>query len=107
VRVTKPPPEVVPKDAEEPLFISVTNDVSKGKPKQLFGNSIVVENQVLVRLCPKGEYLEMQRKLAEATLDATSLDGMYSNMRLLGERTNYASKACLELKALIPHFTLP
>lgn len=31
----------------------------------------------------------------------------WAPMRLLGERTNYASKSCLELKALIPHFTLP
>jgi hypothetical protein len=34
-------------------------------------------------------------------------DERWEPMRLLGERTNYASKACLEMKALIPHFTLP
>jgi hypothetical protein len=53
VRAAKPPPEVVPKEPEEPLFTSITNDVSKGTPKQLFGDSIVVESKVLKRLCPK------------------------------------------------------
>jgi hypothetical protein len=77
VRAAKPPPKVVPKDREEPLFTSVTNYVGKGKPKQLFGNSIVVESKVLERLCPKGVSLDMQWNLAEVTLDATSLDNTY------------------------------
>jgi hypothetical protein len=70
VRAAKPQPEAVPKDPEEP---SVTNDVSRGKPR------IMVESQVLEHLRPKGVSVEMQRNLADASLDALSLDGTYSN----------------------------
>ncbi len=46
----------------------------------------MVETEVLQRLCPKGVTTTMQKKLAEATLDATSLDGTYSNDALDEDR---------------------
>jgi hypothetical protein len=73
------PSEAMPHERAASHFDSVTHDVSKGNSKELFGKSITVESQVLQSLCPKGVSLTMQEKLAEATLDATSLDGTYSS----------------------------
>jgi hypothetical protein len=85
VRATEPPPEAMPHDPAAPLFDTVITDVSQGKPKELLGKSTMVESQVLKRLYPKGGSVHIQQSLAEATLDATSLDGAYSNNALEAE----------------------
>ena len=76
-RVTEQMPDAEARVPATELFTPVTTDVSKGNPKGLFGKDIMVETTVLKRLCPKGVSVEMQKSLAAATLDATSLEGTY------------------------------
>jgi hypothetical protein len=63
-------------------------------------------SSISLSLCVE-QYTHHSTPVSLASVDGFVLGHRWTPMRLLGERTNFASKSCLELKALIPHFTLP